>query len=347
MGIKVVTTSDTALGVDYLEYSHTIGLSTMEGRGFYYPSDAAVGKDGRLLVVNRSSDSETRGVRVTVCNMEGEYFGTFATFGEDDGQLVWPTAIAVDGTGRIYVADEYNNCIAVFDSSGGFLAKWGVRGDGAGEFDGPSGMAFDREDNLFVVDHKNHRVQKYTKDGRFLTDFGSAGDGDGQLDLPWGIAVGRKGELYVADWRNDRVQKFSHDGGYLAQYGGSGRGDGQLSRPSGVAVDDDGYMYVADWGNERVQVLDPQGGFVMSLRGQATLSKWAGDFLNTNVEEAEARAKSDLEPDMEFVVDEPHEESSHIEKYFWAPVSIKYAGGGIVYVVESNRHRIQVCKRAT
>ena len=55
-----MTTSDTALGVEFLEYSHTLGLSTMQGRGFYYPSDAAIGKDGRLLVVNRSLDGLLR-----------------------------------------------------------------------------------------------------------------------------------------------------------------------------------------------------------------------------------------------------------------------------------------------
>jgi DNA-binding beta-propeller fold protein YncE len=319
----------------------------MEGRGFYYPSDAVIDMDGRLLVANRSLDGDPRGVRVTICNMESEYFGTFATFGEDDGQLVWPTAIAVDSTGRIYVSDEYTHRINVFDSSGGFLAKWGAHGEDAGELDGPSGMAFDQDDNLFVVDHRNNRVQKYTKDGQYLAGFGSEGDGDGQFNLPWGMTIDAKGELYVADWRNDRIQKFSPEGEYLAQYGSSGRGDGQFSRLSGVAVDEDGYMYVADWGNERVQVLDPEGRFVIKLRGQATLSKWAEDFLNTNVEEAEARAKSNLEPDMEFFVDEPHEESAHIEKHFWAPVSIKYAGEGIIYVIESNRHRIQVYERAS
>ena len=339
--------SDARPGVDFLEYSHTIGLSTMEGRGFYYPSDAVIGNDGRLLVTNRTLEGDPRGVRVTVCNMESEYFGTFATSGEGDGQFIWMTAIAVDSTGRIYVSDEYTQRISVFDSSGGFLAKWGKQGAAPGEFDGPSGMAFDRADNLFVVDHKNNRVQKYTKDGRYLSGFGSEGHGDGEFNLPWGMTIDAKGELYVADWRNDRIQRFSPEGEYLAQYGSSGRGDGQFSRPSGVAVDEDGYMYVADWGNERVQVLDPEGGFVMKLRGQATLSKWAEDFLNTNVEEAEARAKSDLEPDMEFFVDEPHEESSHIEKYFWAPVSIKYVGEGIICVIESNRHRIQVYRRAS
>ena len=129
-------------------------------------------------------------------------------------------------------------------------------------------------------------------------------------------------------------------------FGSTGDADGQLHRPSDVAVDEEGYIYVADWGNERVQVLDREGSYVLKLRGEATLSKWAEDYMNSNVEEANARAEADLEPDMEFFVDNPHEESSHIEKYFWAPVSIKCDGVDKIYVTESNRHRIQVYLRA-
>ena len=110
-------------------------------------------------------------------------------------------------------------------------------------------------------------------------------------------------------------------------------------------VDEDGYVYVADWGNERVQVLDSHGALVMTLRGEATLSKWAQDFLNTNVEEATARAKADLEPDLESVEDDSFEHSSQIEKYFWAPVSVKLDAADRLYVTESNRHRIQIYQK--
>ena len=213
------------------------------------------------------------------------------------------------------------------------MPNGGVHGTGTGEFDGPSGMVFDPDDNLFVVDHKNNRVQKYASDGQYLAAFGSQGNGEGEFNLPWGGAIDAEGALYVADWGNDRIQKFSSEGVYLAQYGISGSADGQFRRPSAVAVDEQGYIYVADWGNERVQVLGPDGGFMMKLRGEATLSKWADEYLESSVEEAEARARSDLEPeDLELFVDDPHEESSHIEKYFWAPVSIKCAPEGIVYV---------------
>jgi DNA-binding beta-propeller fold protein YncE len=280
-------------------------------------------------------------------DLDSEYFGTFGSWGEGDGQFVWPTAIAVDGLGQVYIADEYTHRVVVFDPAGNSVANWGVHGARPGELDGPSGLAFDHDDSMYVVDHQNHRVQKFTTDGRFLLEFGSEGPGAGQLNLPWGLTVDARGEVYVADWRNDRVQRFSPSGEFLGVYGSSGRGDGQLFRPSSVAVDDEGYVYVADWGNERVQVLDPEGGFVMKLRGSATLSKWADDFLSTNVEEAQARASANLEPDIERFGGDPHEESAHVEKLFWAPVSVKLDGDGRLYVTESNRHRVQVFERGS
>ena len=150
----------------------------------------------------------------------------------------------------------------------------------------------------------------------------------------------------MADWRNDRIQKFSPEGEFLGKYGRSGRGEGEFHRPSGVAVDADGYIYVSDWGNERVQVLGADSAFIATYRGEATHSRWAEEFLRVNVEEAGARARADLVPELDFFEETPHEESSYIEKYFWAPTSIKLDDAGRVYVTESNRHRVQVFERS-
>jgi len=338
-------TTQTTFAEPFLKYLDTVGLATMLGRGFYYPVDTAIDSDGQLYVVSRSIEGDARGTRITVCDLDHEYYGTFGEFGEGDGQFIYPTAVAVDSHGRVFVSDEHLNRITVFDQSRDFASRWGVPGAGPGELDGPSGLVFDVDDNLYVVDHRNHRIQKFTADGTFLLGFGSEGDGDGELSYPWGLAVGPSGDVYVADWHNDRVQKFSPDGGFLASYGSSGRGDGEFHRPSGVTVDGDGNIYVCDWGNERVQVLDPDGGFVTKLMGEATESKWTRDFLDTNVEESEARAKSDLDKDIDFFVDDPHERSSHIEKLFWAPTSVKLDDTGRLYVTESNRHRLQIYQR--
>ena len=325
---------------DFLRYDRTLGVAAMEGRGFYYPVDVAIRADGRLYGLSRSHEGDPRGVRVCILDRDSRFYGVFGSVGEEDGQFVHATAIALDSAGHAYVSDEHTQRISVFGPSGDFLYKWGTPGAASGQINGPCGLAFDAQDNLYVTDHLNSRVQKFTREGGHLMSFGTRGDGDGEFNLPWGLTVAPDGDVYVADWRNDRVQRFSPDGVFAASYGGSGHTDGRFHRPSSVAVDREGYIYVADWGNERVQVLDPGGEFVLKLRGEATLSKWAEEFLLANVDEAGARSRSDLEPDLD--IQEPHRLSSHVEKLFWSPISVKLDSDGRLYVTDRNRHRIQV-----
>jgi DNA-binding beta-propeller fold protein YncE len=331
---------------DLYRYSHTIGFYAQNGRGFNNPVDVAFGRDGVLYVLNRAgSDVEVRMLykRVTMCTLDEDYLGEFSSGGPEDGQLMWPAAIAIDADGNVYISDEALHRISIFDAQGRFLGKWGVKGSGAGMFDRPAGLAFDRDQNLLVVDGLNNRIQRYTKDGRFLEQWGRGGRGHGELNLPWGIAVDRAGAAYVADWRNDRIQKFDAQGEFLTSYGTSGRGDGKLSRPSGVAVDGEGNIYVADWGNERVQVLGPDGSFLAKFRGESGLSKWGESYFIANQDELEERQKANLEPALSLSpTDDLREESASIEKLFWGPISVKVDEQGRLYVVESCRHRIQV-----
>ncbi|MCH8869410.1 MAG: hypothetical protein IIC85_06835, partial [Chloroflexi bacterium] len=234
--------------------------------------------------------------------------------------------------------------ITIFDGEGNFKTRWGAKGNGDGEFDGPSGIVFDSDDNMLLVDHRNNRVQKFTKDGRFISKFGSQGSGDGQFDLPWGICLDDDGYIYIADWRNDRIQKFTSDGEFVAKFGASGDGDGQLNRPAGVAVDSDGNMYVADWGNQRLQVLAPDGSFLLKLRGQATLSHWAKEYLEAQADELKARES--FQPVFDVDTDDQHEVSARIEPYFWDPVTVILDKQDRVYVLETSRHRFQVFQKA-
>ena len=334
----------TAQKTKRLEYSHTMGMTVMEGKGFYYPVDSAVGNDDRLYVISRSKEETTRGIRVTICDGESGYFGNFGGYGDEGGRFIWPACGATDSLGRFFISDEKLHRVTAYDDAGGYLFHWGRSGSGEGELDTPSGLAFDGQDNLYVADTYNNRVQKFTADGRFLLSI--SGEGDRGVSLPWGLACDAQGNVYVADFGNDSVKKYSPSGEFLAAFGSTGRGEGQFTRPASVAVDSDGYIYVADWGNERVQVLDAHGNFVQLLRGEATVSEWAANFLSINREEAAARATADLEMDIDYFIDDPHEESSHIERYFWCPVSVKLDSQGRLYVTETNRHRIQIYRRA-
>ena len=167
------------------------------------------------------------------------------------------------------------------------------------QINGPSGLAIDSEDNVYVVRPAQRPGPEVHS--RRLADSGmgaSQAAGRGSSTGPGAYASTQAGNVYVADWRNDRIQKLSPDGEPIMQLGDPGEEPGQLQRPAGVAVTDDGYIAVADWGNERVQIFDSEGRFVKLMQGQATLSKWAEEFLAANPDEAGTRAMSDLTPEL-------------------------------------------------
>ena len=306
----------------------TIGRRETAGPGFQFPCAlAANDRLGRIYVVSRAQEERLDAVRVTICSADEDYIAQFGSGGNNDGQFMWPSSIAIDQDDNVYLADEWLNRISIFNDDGEFLGKWGTEGSEDGQLRRPSGLAFDRDDNLLVVDGSNNRIQKFTREGRFLAKWGSAGKGDGQFNLPWGIGTDPGGDVYVADWRNDRIQKFSRDGTFLMKFGSSGKEDGQFSRPTDVAVDQDGDIYVADCGNDRVQMFDANGSHIATLHGEAGISKWAKLKLDANAYAWKEREIADGLPQ---------------EKLFWQPIAVTVDAKGQVLVLERGRHRIQI-----
>ena len=310
-------------------FSHAVGRNEFAGTGFRNPVDMAIAPDGSMFVVNRSYENRPDGVHVTVCTLDEEYITEFGSYGEADGQFVWPTSVALDSAGNVYVADEWVNRITKFTADGEYVSKWGAPGSGEGELNGPSGIAIDSTGTMVVVDSKNNRVQKFTLDGQFVRAFGSAGSGDGQFDLPWGVVVDKNDNIYVTDWRNDRIQVFSPDGEWQQSFGSTGAGVGQFDRPNGLCVDDAGDIFVADWQNNRVQVFAPDGRFITQFVGDAVLSKWGRDKLNSN-------------PDMIRQRNLAFANNPGYEKFLSHPCAVKADSQGRIAIMDHTRGRIQV-----
>ena len=326
-----------AMGVSF-QYSHTIGRLENSGTGFSRAVAMALGDGDLMYVANRGYDALDYAKRVTICTVGEDYIGQFGrgtSIGETpdpevDGSIVWPTSLAIDKGGDVYLADEALNRISIFTKDGDWIGKWGTLGDGDGEFNRPSGLAFDQGDNLFLVDGLNNRIQKFTKEGKFLAKWGEAGMGDGEFNMPWGIEIDKSGYVYVADWRNDRIQKFTPEGEFLMKFGSPGSGDGQLNRPSAVAVDTDCLIYVCDWLNDRVQVFDATGSFIAKMTGDATVSKWAAQKLDANAEMWKEREVA---------------QGLDREKLFWCPIAVEVDDEDRVFVLESARSRVQVYRK--
>lgn len=190
-------------------------------------------------------------------------------FGHD---LLYPTGLAVDRHGSIYVIDSGHQRVQKYDANGNFVTTWGTIGGDEGQFvfriagPIPGGIAVDDQDTVYVSDFYD-RVQVFTPDGRFLRRWGASGSRDGQMIFPGGVAVDGHGAVYVVDTWNRRIEKFDRFGRFLLVWGHQGSGDGEFVYPSGVAVTTDGHIAVSDAADDRVQLFDDAGRFLRAWSG--------------------------------------------------------------------------------
>ena len=150
--------------------------------------------------------------------------------GDADGagtaaQFSFPSGVAADASGNVYVADLQNEKIRKITPDGvvSTLAGSGTRGavegiETAAQFDGPAGVAVDASGNVYVAETRNTKIRKITPAGAVSTLAGSgargAAEGVGtaaQFDRPQGVAVDANGNVYVADFFNHKIRKITQD----------------------------------------------------------------------------------------------------------------------------------------
>ncbi len=213
------------------------------------PTGCTVGPDGNLWV------ADTHYYRVLVYTPDGKLVKQFGKQGDVLGDFRWPTDIAFDSAGRVYVS-EYNgnDRITVFSPDLKPLFAFGKLGEAKGEFSRPQALVV-VDDELFVVDACNHRIQVFTLDGAYKRTLGKLGSGPGEFRFPWGIDVDAEKNLVVVEYGGTRVQRITRDGKPLTTWGRNGKAPGELLYPWGVAVDRAGRSVVIDSGNNRLQVI--------------------------------------------------------------------------------------------
>jgi DNA-binding beta-propeller fold protein YncE len=217
------------------------------------PTGLTIAKSGRLFV------PDTHYYRVLVYEPDGTLVESDTIGGQpgrEPGQFGWPTDVAEDSAGDIYVS-EYGDFdrIQKFSPQGDFLLQWGGTGEEPGQFRRPQSMAIDDQDRIFVSDACNHRIQVFDTEGKLIGGWGHEGSGPGELYYPYGLALDGKGHLYVCEYGNERIQKFTLEGKSVGTWGGRGREPGQLHNPWAIAFDSKGRLHIVDSNNHRVQRL--------------------------------------------------------------------------------------------
>ena len=243
----------------------------------YFPTGVAVDLAGnvyiadyqnsRIRVVNMQSSAITiAGVTIQPGNIATVAGNGTQGYSGDKGpataaQLFFPSGVAVDTAGNIYIADK-ENCVVRMVSTGapspfvsgnptnGYI--YTVAGNGtpgssgnagpatSAELRGPNGVSVDSSGNLYIADSSNSMVRfvsattngTRTQDYIYTVDgtgaYGYAGDGgpatSAALNLPEGVAVDNAGNLYIADSSNNRIREVTASTGIITTVAGNGTG---------------------------------------------------------------------------------------------------------------------------
>jgi sugar lactone lactonase YvrE len=257
--------------------------------GLNTPRGSAIDDSGNFYITDadnmRVRKVNTSGIITTVAgNGTNSYSG-------DGGMataagLDFPTGVAVDASGNIYIADNLDNRIRKITASTGKISTiagngygapsgGGFTGDGgpatAAELHNPCDIVLDASGNIYIADGSNLRIREVTVSTGKISTFaggGSGGLGDGgpataaELAGPVGLTIDALGNIYIADGSGTRV-RMVNTLGIINTVAGDGTkgysGDGgaatsaELSTPSGIAVDASGNLYIADEGNNYIR----------------------------------------------------------------------------------------------
>ena len=218
-------------------------------------------------------------------------------------KLDYPSGVALDISGNIYIADTNNHRIRKItsgtittiagtglddaDSPGGGFSGEGLLATTA-QLNRPSGIALDVSGNIYIADTNNHRIRKINATTGIITTIAGTGVSGynishegvaatgATLYFPEALTVDISGNIYIADILNHRIRKVNTSGIITTIAGtgiqGSTNGDGSatsadLDTPSGVAVDISGNIYIADTFNNKIRKINPTTGIITTIAG--------------------------------------------------------------------------------
>lgn len=264
------------------------------------PSGVAVAPNGDIYF---SDGSNNRVRKVTIATgiittVAGNGTATYAGDGgaATSASIARPSAIALDASGNIYIADDDNNRIRKVTVSTGLIST--VAGNGTATFagdggqaiaasiSGPSGVIVDASNNIYICDRGNGRIRKVSSfNGTISTIAGTgstspSGDG-GQASLASFGELGNLTRDAVGNFiivERYRIRKITIATGIITTVAGGGTGapandgDGGLATlaimaPNGVAVDALGNLYICDGGNNRIRKVSVADGKINPFAG--------------------------------------------------------------------------------
>ncbi len=180
----------------------------------------AIGHDGELaspsgLAVDRVNKrlyvaDAARHHILSYSTVDGTPVRTIGKRGSEPGEFNFPTNLAVDAGGRLYVTDTLNFRIQIFDADGEFVTTFGTLGDAPGCLNRPKGIGVDSEGHIYVIDASFNNFQIFDERDSCCCLSARADASPGEFFLPAGLYIDERDRIYVADQGNSRVQVFQY-----------------------------------------------------------------------------------------------------------------------------------------
>lgn len=201
---------------------------------------------------------DTYNNRLVVYSIDGVFQQVLSAIGET-GEIRFhhPYAVHIDSDNRLYLIDQSERRIKVFNRDLKLIRVIGQYGRDVGQYSAPCDLCTNEQNYIFVCDAGGHRILKYNEQGQFLLSWGGLGTDSGQFKCPACVCVLSGDRLAVSDWGNDRIQVFNSEGDHLLSIGQRGKLLGEFFRPLGLAFDEiTERLFVCDEGNNRVTILN-------------------------------------------------------------------------------------------
>ena len=132
-------------------------------------------------------------------------------------QLKYPHGVTInDKTGNVYIADQSNHYVKVFDSTGKYLSRFGGRQSEA-KMLYPRGLAI--IGNAILISQSNHCLVHYQLDGEYISQIGKQGSGEVEFYFPLGLSINEtNGDIYICEKGNKRIQILDRNFSFKSQF---------------------------------------------------------------------------------------------------------------------------------
>ncbi|MGC3979722.1 MAG: GEVED domain-containing protein [Steroidobacteraceae bacterium] len=220
--------------------------------------------------------------------------------------LSYPTALAIDSTGNLFLSDQGNHRIRKINATTGIITHYGGTGYG---YSGDGGLAVnaqmrqirdlatDAGGNLYIVEEGSARIRKISATSGIITTIA----GNGNTSGPWGdgllatnvalypldaITVDTQSNVFIV--QQGRIRRINAASGIITTvagtgvYGESGDGGSALSAnliANDLKVDAAGNLFITSLFTHRVRRIDANTGIITTIAGTG-VAGFSGDGGN-------------------------------------------------------------------